>query len=76
LSTAAGQRVIAPWTPADSTLPPAREIAKRVEAAIRALPLASDAITHLEPLDDRSRLNPAHPAMTAERVAAVTTKCA
>lgn len=37
--------------PADSSLQEAHDIAERVEAAIRALPTVSDAITHLEPLE-------------------------
>jgi cation diffusion facilitator family transporter len=55
--------------PADSTLQEAHDVAERVEAAIRALPHVSDALTHLEPLerpiaadptatyDDRKALN-------------------
>ena len=37
--------------PADSSLQEAHDVAERVEAAIRALPRVSDAITHLEPLE-------------------------
>jgi cation diffusion facilitator family transporter len=37
--------------PADSSLQQAHEVAERVEAAIRALPRVSDALTHLEPLE-------------------------
>jgi cation diffusion facilitator family transporter len=37
--------------PADSSLQEAHDVAERVEAAIRALPRVSDALTHLEPLE-------------------------
>ena len=37
--------------PADSSLQQAHDVAERVEAAIRALPDVSDALTHLEPLE-------------------------
>lgn len=37
--------------PADSSLQQAHDVAERVEAAIRALPKVSDALTHLEPLE-------------------------
>ncbi len=37
--------------PPDSSLQQAHEVAERVEAAIRALPRVSDALTHLEPLE-------------------------
>jgi divalent metal cation (Fe/Co/Zn/Cd) transporter len=37
--------------PAESSLREAHEVAERVEAAIRALPGVSDALTHLEPLE-------------------------
>ncbi|HEX3830502.1 MAG TPA: cation diffusion facilitator family transporter [Solirubrobacteraceae bacterium] len=55
--------------PADSSVQEAHDVAERVEAAIRALPRVSDALTHLEPLerpiaadptatyDDRETLN-------------------
>ncbi len=47
--------------PADSTLQSAHEVAERVERAIRALPTVSDAITHLEPLEQPIAVDPATP---------------
>ncbi len=47
--------------PADSTLQSAHEVAERVERAIRALPTVSDAITHLEPLEQPIAVDPAAP---------------
>ena len=45
--------------PADSSLQEAHDVAERVEAAIRALPRVSDALTHLEPLERPIAADPA-----------------
>jgi cation diffusion facilitator family transporter len=45
--------------PADSSLQEAHDVAERVEAAIRALPKVSDALTHLEPLERPIAADPA-----------------
>jgi cation diffusion facilitator family transporter len=47
--------------PADSTLRSAHEVAEHVEEAIRALPTVSDAITHLEPLEQPIAVDPGAP---------------
>ncbi len=59
--------------PADSSLQQAHEVAERVEAAVRALPNVSDALTHLEPLERPIAADPTAPQDDRQSLEAVKT---
>jgi cation diffusion facilitator family transporter len=59
--------------PADSSLQSAHEVAERVENAILKLPTVSDAITHLEPLEQPIAVDPTAPRDDRRILETVTT---